>query len=157
MAGPQSSSEGLQQRLRREGAAGTREQLRGSSSRGRGSTWRGPYGPGAALWVSGGGSAERVFAARSANPTAQAQEHRALGTQPRIQPPPRTGRGQEGPGQQGSFCPELRRSVAPPPEHPGPCSPRDPELLRKLNPGLQSQPLPLWLSLLGPHGVNNPH
>ena len=36
--------------------------------------------------------------ARSMNPTAQAQEHRALGTQPRIQPPLGTVRGREGSG-----------------------------------------------------------
>ena len=53
--------------------------------------------------------------------------------------------------------PELFRSAAATPEHPGPCGLGAMVLTAELTPGLESWPPPLWLFLLGPHGVNNPH
>ena len=51
--------------------------------------------------------------ARSANPTAQAPEQGRQDTSQDLASPG-TGRGPEGPGQQGCSCPELSRSAAPP-------------------------------------------
>ena len=69
---------------------------------------------------------------------------------------PGTGRGREGPGQQGRSCPELSRSAAPP---------RSLQALQTESSGVpagaESRAAdlapPLGLFLLGPHGVNNPH
>ena len=69
-------------------------------------------GPGSSLEGLGRVLHRGDCAAWSVNPTVQALEPRRGGTQPRIRSSSRTGRGQEGPGQQGCSCPELSRSAA---------------------------------------------
>ena len=151
-----------------------REQLgSGASSRGRGSVWRGLCGSGSnsevlRRWIPEGaarpGAALRGWAAapgrgslmaRSANPIAQALEHRALGHSQRFGLRG-TGRGREGQGQQRRSCPELSRSETSP-RASRPCRWTALELLWVLNTGFQGWPLPLRLFLLGPHRVNYPH
>ena len=134
-----------------------REQLgSGASSRGRGSVRRGLCGSGSnsevlRRWIPEGaarpGAALRGWAAapgrgslmaRSANPIAQALEHRALGHSQGFGLRG-TGRGREGPGQQRRSGSELSRSETSP-RASRPCRLSAQELLQGLNPGFQSGP-----------------
>ena len=56
-----------------------------------------------------------------------------------------------------TFLPQAEQISGPAPGASRPCRRRALELLQELIPGLQSWPPPLWLFLLGPQGVNNPH
>ena len=90
--------------------------------------------------------------ARSANPIAQALEHRALGHSQGFGLRG-TGRGREGPGQQGHSCPELSRSVAPHWSH---------QALQKegsvVTVGAESRAATATgVVPPGVHGLNNPH
>ena len=133
-----------------------REQLGGSSGRGRASTRRELWGPGSSSegfgWRLRGEGALRP---RDCQSNSAGLGPREPETQPRIQRSPGTDRGQEAPGQQGHSCPELSRSV-PCPGAPRPLQTESSIVTAGADSRTPSWPPSLWLFLLGPHRVNNP-
>uniref|UniRef100_A0A8C0N314 L1 transposable element RRM domain-containing protein n=1 Tax=Canis lupus familiaris TaxID=9615 RepID=A0A8C0N314_CANLF len=135
-----------------EGAARPREQLGGARAEEEAPCGGGCAVPGAARRDLGGGSAEGAAGPGSANPPAQAPEHRAPGRSPGSGLP-RDRQRPGGPRTARTLLPGAEQISGPAPEPPGPADgvpagaeSRFPEL-----------PQPLGLFLLRPHGVNNPH
>ena len=131
-----SSWRGLQQRKRipAERAAGQWDQLRGARA----------------------AAPRRRLCGREGESNSAGTGAQGARTQPRIWPPPGTGRAREGPRQLGRFCPELSRSASPPWHL---------QALQRessiVTVGAESRapelPASLGWFLLGPHGLNNPH
>ena len=150
-----SSSEGLGRRLRMEGAARP-----GAARRGLQQRKRIPAERAAGQWdqLRGARAAapRRRLCGREGESNSAGTGAQGARTQPRIWPPPGTGRAREGPRQLGRFCPELSRSASPPWHL---------QVLQRessiVTVGAESRapelPASLGWFLLEPHWLNNPH
>ena len=100
---------------------------------------------------------QRGLPGQSANPTAQAREHRVPVTQPRIQLPPHDRQRTGGPRTARTLLPQAEQISGHTPGASRPLQMESPGVTAGAESRAPELAPPLRLFLLGPQGVNNPH